>query len=178
MRSPWVWFGVKCLRTRAMSIGKMMTWEPDEIGLISTLKTRSDIWHTHKLIHLPLPKLSHSDKIVSKWAEEGETIVEDDEIIENDSVGDDSAIGIAEVMAEVLNLKEGQENVWRNAGRVTLVLPWTFSWAIQQWTSTIKTGGERNKRKCIETNGIPWKTSFGMTGVGQVWHFEGPVTVL
>ena len=44
----------------------------------------------------------------SNVPKEGETTIEDEEILDDDDLGgDDSVIGIAEVIAEVLNLMEG-----------------------------------------------------------------------
>jgi hypothetical protein len=39
--------------------------------------------------------------VASNVPKEGETVVEDEETVEDDSAGDDSAIGIAEVVAEL-----------------------------------------------------------------------------
>ena len=48
-----------------------------------------------------------SGNVASDVPNEGETVVEDEEILEDGDDGDDSAIGITEIVAEVLNLKEG-----------------------------------------------------------------------
>lgn len=52
-------------------------------------------------------ELCNTAAVASNVPKEGETVVEDEEVIDDDSGGDDSAIGIAEVVAEVLNSNEG-----------------------------------------------------------------------
>jgi hypothetical protein len=116
-------------------------------------------------------ELCNNLNVASNVPKEGETVVEDEENIEDDSVGDDSAIGISEVMAEVLNSKGGRvdgktdglvlSNFAEDNGEAPADSdnpgPATNVLTCDPGPSDIVTTSERGKRKRIANKWYPMK---------------------